>query len=104
MHYHHQWSSREQVQVGVESQDSQGDWGDVVQTHLEELGGQEQQPQLGPPLSPPHTETSLRRDSRLVQFQDMLGDGTADISGLKVRREVFRSLKPMLPQVSVEQR
>lgn len=61
--YPHQWSCREQIKVGVESQDTQGDWGDVVQPHLEQLGGQEQQAQVGSPRSVPHTEKSLRRDN-----------------------------------------
>lgn len=63
MHYLHEWSCRKQIEVGVESQDSQGDRGDVVQTHLEQLGRQEQQAQMGSPLSVPHTENELWRDN-----------------------------------------
>lgn len=53
----HKWSSWKQVQVDVEPQDSQCYWGDPVQTHLEKLGGQEQQTQLGPSLPVPHLDT-----------------------------------------------
>lgn len=56
MHYLHQWSCGEQVKVDVETQDSQGDGGDIVQTHLEQLGAQEQQAQLGAPRSAAHPE------------------------------------------------
>lgn len=63
MHYLHQWSCREQVKVHVESQNSQGDRWDVVQTDLKNLGGQEQQSQVGSPLSVPHTENSLTRNN-----------------------------------------
>lgn len=66
VHYLHQWRCWEQVKVHVEPQDSQRDGGDVVQTHLEHLGGQEQQAQVGSPLSVSHTENSLRRDNGSV--------------------------------------
>lgn len=63
VHYLHEWSCRKQVEVRVEPQDSQGDGGDVVQTHLEQLGRQEQKAQMGSPLSvSPHTENELWRD------------------------------------------
>lgn len=54
--YLHQGSSRKQVKVHIESQNSQGNGWDVIQTHLKQLGCQEQQSQVGSPLSVPHTE------------------------------------------------
>lgn len=69
MHYLQQWSCREKVKVHIESEDSQGDRWDVVQAHLEQLGGQEQQSQLGGPLSVPHTENSLGRDNCEIIFR-----------------------------------
>ena len=61
--YLQQRSSRKQVEVHVESQDRQSDGRDVVQAHLKQLGGQEQQAQMGPPLSGLHTENHLGGDN-----------------------------------------
>lgn len=61
--YLHKWNCWKKEQVHIESQDGQGDWGDVVKAQLEQLGGQEQQAQMGSPLSVSHRETSLRRDT-----------------------------------------
>lgn len=61
--YLHKWNCWKKEQVHIEPQDGQGDWGDVVKAQLEQLGGQEQQAQMGSPLSVSHRETSLRRDT-----------------------------------------
>lgn len=39
MNYLHKWSCWKQIQVHIESQNSQSYWGNIVQTHLENLGG-----------------------------------------------------------------
>lgn len=70
MNYLHKWNCWKKEKVHIESQDAQGDWGDVVKAHLEQLGGQEQQAQLGSPLSVSHLETSLRRDNCEMIFLD----------------------------------
>lgn len=57
MKYLHKWSCWKQKQVHVESQNSQRYWGDLVQTHLEKLRGQEQQTQVGSSLSVSHSDT-----------------------------------------------
>lgn len=67
--YLHKRSHWKQVQVYIESQDSKGDGGDVVQAHLEQLGGQEQQAQIGSSLSVAHTEICLREDACEVIFR-----------------------------------
>lgn len=61
--YPQERSCWEEVKVNVESQDSQSDRGDVVQAHLEQLGAQHQQAQMGRPRSPAHPETSLTGSS-----------------------------------------
>lgn len=53
--YLHGRSHGEQVKVHVEGQDGQSNGWDVVQAHVEQLGCQEQQPQLGSPMSAPHS-------------------------------------------------
>lgn len=70
MSHLHQGSSWEQEEEHVQTQDSQSDRRDVVQAHLKHLGGQEQQAQVGSPLSL-HPENSLGGDAAKIKITDL---------------------------------